>query len=72
MVVWRGVQSRCGVFFQTCNRIHSDRLQFLILHSAGGWCLVVGGRVQLFYEMGSLTHRIYKWPGPFLRQEKGG
>ncbi len=23
MVVWRGVQSRCGVFFQICNRTHS-------------------------------------------------
>ncbi len=26
MVVWRGVQSGCGVFFQTCSRTHSDCL----------------------------------------------
>ncbi len=26
LVVWRGVQSGCGVFFQTCSRTHSDRL----------------------------------------------
>ncbi len=26
MVVWRGVQGGCGVFFQTCNRARSNRL----------------------------------------------
>ncbi len=24
MVVWRGVQGGCGLFFRICNRTHSD------------------------------------------------
>ncbi len=45
-VAWRGVQGGCGVFFQTCSRTRSDQL--LILHSAGGWCPVVGDLFQTF------------------------
>ncbi len=26
MVVWRGVQGGCGLFFQTNSKTHSDRL----------------------------------------------
>ncbi len=29
MVVWRGVQGGYGVFFQTCNRTHSNRLSVI-------------------------------------------
>ncbi len=35
MVVWRGVQGGCGVFFQTCNRTHSDCL--LVVDSPQCW-----------------------------------
>ncbi len=38
MVVWRGVQSRCGVFFQICNRTHSDCLP--VVDSPECWGMV--------------------------------
>ncbi len=30
MVVWRGVQRGCGVFFQICNRTHLDCLPVVV------------------------------------------
>ncbi len=41
MVVWRGVQGRCGVFFQIYSKLIKIVCQLLILQSAGGWCLVI-------------------------------
>ncbi len=38
MVVWRGVQSGCGVFFQICNRSHSDCLP--VVDSPQCWGMV--------------------------------
>ncbi len=38
MVVWRGVQSECGLFFQTCNRTHSDCLP--VVDSPQCWGMV--------------------------------
>ncbi len=38
MVVWRGVQSRCGVFFQICNRTHSACLP--VVDSPQWWGMV--------------------------------
>ncbi len=45
MVLWRGVQGECGVFFQICNRTHSDHLpvvdspQCWGMVSCNWWCL---------------------------------
>ncbi len=38
MVVWRGVQSGCGMFFQICNITHSDRLP--VVDSPQCWGMV--------------------------------
>ncbi len=38
MVVWRGVQSGCGVFVQTCNKTHSDRPP--VVYSPQCWGMV--------------------------------
>ncbi len=38
MVVWRGVQGGCGVFFQTCSKRHSNRL--LVVDSPQCWGMV--------------------------------
>ncbi len=38
MVVWRGVQGGCGVFFQTYSKSHSDRL--LVVDSPQCWGMV--------------------------------
>ncbi len=38
MVVWRGVQGGCGVFFQICNRNHSDCLP--VVDSPQCWGMV--------------------------------
>ncbi len=38
MVVWRAVQSGCGLYFQTCNRTHSDRLP--VVDSPQRWGMV--------------------------------
>ncbi len=47
MVVWRGVQSGCGVFFS--NQYNSFRSGGWCHYSdAGGWCLVVGDLFQTF------------------------
>ncbi len=35
MVVWRGVQGGCGVFFQTYSKSHSNRL--LVVDSPQCW-----------------------------------
>ncbi len=48
MVVRRGVQSGCGVFFQTCSRTHSDRLPVVDCPQCWGWGLVVGDLFQTF------------------------
>ncbi len=48
MVVWRCVQGGCGVFFQTCNRINSDRLPVVGSPRCWGWCLVVDDLFQTF------------------------
>ncbi len=42
MVVWRDVQSGCGVFFQTRSITNSDRLPVVDFPQCWGWCLVVG------------------------------
>ncbi len=42
MVVWRGVQGGYGVFFQTCNITHSNRLSVIDSPQCWGWCLEVG------------------------------
>ncbi len=36
------------VFFQTCNRTHSDCLPVVDSPSAGGWCLVTGDVFHTF------------------------
>ncbi len=38
MVVWRVVQSGCGMFVQTCSRTHSDRLP--VVDSPQCWGMV--------------------------------
>ncbi len=48
MVVWRGVQGGCGVFFQTCNRTHSDHLPVVDSPQCCGWCLVTGDVFHTF------------------------
>ncbi len=49
MVVWRGVQSGCGGGgFKPAVELIQIVCQLLILHSAGGWCLVVGDFFQTF------------------------
>ncbi len=48
MVVWRDVQSGCGVFFQTCNRTHQNHLPVVDFPQCWGWCLVVGYLFQTF------------------------
>ncbi len=48
MVVWRGVQSGVGCFFKHAVEIIQIVCLLLILHSAGGWCLVVGYLFQTF------------------------
>ncbi len=39
MVVWRGVQGGCGVFFKSAIELIQIIYLLLILHSAGGWYL---------------------------------
>ncbi len=46
MVVWRGVQSGCGMFFQTCSRTHSDHLP--VVDSPQCCSFVVGDLFQTF------------------------
>ncbi len=48
MVVLRGVQGGCGVFVKPAVQHIQIVCQLLILHSAGGWCLVVGDLFQTF------------------------
>ncbi len=38
MVLWRDVQSGCGVFFQTCNRTHQNHLP--VVDSLQCWGMV--------------------------------
>ncbi len=45
MVVWRGVQSGCGVFFQICNRTHSDCLP--VVDYAQCWGMVSSSWLSL-------------------------
>ncbi len=42
MVVWRGVQGGCGVFFKSAIELIQIVCMLLILHSAGVLCLVTG------------------------------
>ncbi len=46
MIVWRGVQSGCGMFFQTCSRTHSDHLP--VVDSPQCCSFVVGDLFQTF------------------------
>ncbi len=51
MVVWRGVQGGCGLFFQTNSKTHSDRLAVVdSSHTllGGGACLVIGNLFHTF------------------------
>ncbi len=48
MVVWRGVQGGCGVFFQTCSRTHSDCLPVADPPECSGWCLIIRYVFQTF------------------------
>ncbi len=58
VAVW---QSGCGVFFQISNRLIQIVCQLLILHSAGGWCLVVGycSALQAFAFKFNFMHFIF-------------
>ncbi len=63
-VVWRGVQSRCGVFFQICNRTHSDCLPVVDSPRCWGmvscsWSLSDISTLMLSHwkRIGSLAHR---------------
>ncbi len=42
MVVWRDVQTGQGCFSKPTVKVIQIVCQLLILHSAGGWCLVTG------------------------------
>ncbi len=47
--MWRGVQGGCGMFFfKPAVELIQIVCQLLSLHSAGGWCLVVGDLFQTF------------------------
>ncbi len=63
-VVWRGVQSRCGVFFQICNRTHSDCLPVVDSPRCWGmvscsWSLSDISTLMMSHwkRIGSLAHR---------------
>ncbi len=74
MVVWRGVQGGCGVrcpgrvwgvfFFKSAIELIQINCLLLILHSAGGWCLVMIHRCILFIT--TLKQNHWKIIGSFF------